>query len=513
MPGTQRKIPSSRRRPARSGSGAPHKFNRFGYSVDGAFVQLRAMSDFANPEFHRAVLELYQALLKGFAERGVKFEEMAQYSYRFLQGDDSETVVQRGKILSAAFGTGLKAEVEAAVEAYLSDIYGLDLKSSVCHLVDDFLAYVVPRTLALPDGEEYFDRSYRHFESSIFGKSFTVTVFLVLSNIWDHSASAMLPAGFRFHWAAKDTLRDDRFSRERRVPFFEVKNTAHPIGLGRSISDQGSYFLLEYTTQLPKNKTSVEAAYHLRDDVSRKFVFASRLVTYSAVYADYRGFRMPGHLASHSFNCMNFPDEPLPHGRGSELDQSTSFWLTRILSKLMAQPFENVAVIAQKIDDALRRHRTATLDQASARLSVAVDQLLDYFQILESVVPAEGSQYIALYAARLLRAAGHSAAPGKALETFNFFKDMHKIRNDVVHGRINQVLGGKSGKNLNIDAFRHAIHTLAALYVMNGPLRDQATQLLLGEPVKLNHMYTDDHTEFTRESRASWERKKTEFFW
>jgi hypothetical protein len=484
------------------------------------FVQLNAMNDMGNPEFHRAVVELYQALLKGFAERGVKFEEMAQYSYRFLRGDDSETVAQREKILRAALETGFRAEVEAAVGAYLSDIYGLDLNSSVCYLVGDFLSYVVPRTMGLPDGEEYFDRCYRHFELSIFGKSFTVTAFLVLSNIWDHSASAMLPAGFRFRytakdtlWAGKGTLRDDRFSRERMVPFLEIKNTAHPIGLGRSITDQGSYFLLEYTTQLPKNKFSVDAAYQLRDDVSRKFVFAARLLTYSAVYADYRGFRMPGHLASHSFNCMNFPDEPISHGRGADLDQTRSFGLSRLLSKLMTEPFENVEVIDQKMDDALRRHRTATLNQGAASLRVAVDQMLDYFQILESVVPAEGSQYIALYAARLLRASGHSAAPGKALETFNFLKDMHKIRNDVVHGRINQVVGGKWEKKFNIDAFRHAIYSLASLYVMNGPLRDQAIQLLLGEPVKLNQMYTDDHTVFMKESRESWERKKTEFFW
>lgn len=406
------------------------------------------MSDFANPEFYRAVFDLYQALLKGFAERGVNFEEMAQYSYRFLEGDDAETVSQREKILKAALETGFKPEMEAAVGAYLSDIHGLDLNSSVCHLVDDFLAYVVPRTMGLPDGEEYFNKCYRYFESSIFGKSFTVTVFLVLSNIWDHSGSAMLPAGFRFHWAAKGTSRDDRFSRERIVPFLEIKNTAHPIGLGRSISDHGSYFLLEYTTQLPKNKSSVHAAYQLRDDVSRKFVFAARLLTYSAVYSDYRGFRMPGHLASHSFNCMNFPDEPISHGNGADLDQTRSFGLSRLLSKLMAQPFESVAVIDQKIDDTLRRHRITTLDRGAAELRVAVDQLLDYFQILESVVPAEGSQYIALYAARLLRACGHSAAPGKAFETFNFLKDMHKIRNDVVHGRINQVMAGKSGKNL-----------------------------------------------------------------
>lgn len=48
---------------------------------------------------------------------------------------------------------------------------------------------------------------------------------------------------------------------------------------------------------------------------------------------------------------------------------------------------------------------------------------------------------------------------------------------------------------------------------MNGPLRDQTTQLLLGEPVELKHMYTGDHTEFMKERRESWDRKKSEFFW
>src|SRR5262249_36010282 len=218
-------------------------------------------------------------------------------------------------------------------------------------------------------------------------------------------------------------------------------------------------------------------------------------------------------LASHSLNCMNFPDEPISHGQGTELDQTRSFALSRLLSKLMAEPFTNVEVIDQKIDDALRRHHTATLDESTAKLRVSIDQLLDYFQILESVVPAEGSQYIALYAARLLRASGHSAAPGKAFETFTFLKDMHKIRNHVVHGRINQVLAGKAGQKLNIHAFRHAIHTLAALFVMNGPLGDHATNLLLGEPVKLNGIYAADQAEFIEESKKAWHRKKLDFFW
>jgi hypothetical protein len=40
-----------------------------------------------------------------------------------------------------------------------------------------------------------------------------------------------------------------------------------------------------------------------------------RLLTSADVFADYRGFRMLGHLSSHYMNLMNWPDEYIERGR------------------------------------------------------------------------------------------------------------------------------------------------------------------------------------------------------
>jgi hypothetical protein len=67
--------------------------------------------------------------------------------------------------------------------------------------------------------------------------------------------------------------------------------------------------------------------------------------------------------------------------------------IDRLLTKILPQPFSKFAVINQKIEDAMRRRRTAIRNDEWAQKMNQIDQLLDYFQVLEAIVPAEGSQY------------------------------------------------------------------------------------------------------------------------
>jgi hypothetical protein len=112
---------------------------------------------------------------------------------------------------------------------------------------------------------------------------------------------------------------------------------------------------------------------------------------------------------------------------------------------------------------------------------------------LEAIIQAEGSYQIALYATVLL----DSARQGRELAgttVFDFVKDMRTLRNEVVHGRIDKVLDGRSKakhKITEIELFPHYIYQLAILYVLNPGengqhgLRPLGHRLALGEPVKV----------------------------
>ena len=274
------------------------------------------------------------------------------------------------------------------------------------------------------------------------------------------------------------------------MPFHEIRKAVRPIGRGRDIKDKNAYFVLEYSATIPKNRDSVGATYRLRDDVARKFVFALRLTGLSAAYSDYRGFRMPGHLSAFSMNCMNFPDDPLERKSPADLEDFHYLYVGRLLPKLLQQPLSKVDLINQKIEDAARRQRRVMLGEREARLRTAIDQLLDYFQILEAVVPAEGSQYISLYAAVLLKAGGYRGMGMKPVEMFKLFKDMYNIRNAVMHGRMDDVMSGRFRTDQqSLYTFKQMVHGLASLYVLNGSLRDAAIGLALGEEMKLETLF------------------------
>jgi hypothetical protein len=444
-----------------------------------------------NSQLYQVVRELYQEKLDGFADQNPNSEKfISSFPYWFFRDDNKA----QEKIATSALLPEFRREGEKAIEAYCSDSHGGNLEFYFSHLVEDFLNYVIPRTAGPPDGLKHFEQWYGQLDSCIFGNSCHVTVFAVLENACDHAGHGanLFPSGFRLGWYSRmpDASLHQPFARERAVPFLEIQKAVRPIGRGRDIKDKNAYFVLEYSALIPKNRESVGAAYRLRDDIGRKFVFALRLAGISTAYSDYRGFRMPGHLAAYSMNCMNFPDEPLERESPSDLDDAHYLYIGRLLPKLVHQPFAKVDLIDQKMDDAARRQRRVILGEREARLRTAIDKMLDYFQILEAVVPAEGSEYISLYGAVLLKTGGYRGAAMEPFEMFMLLKDMHKIRNAVMHGRIDDVMSGKTSGKFRTDeqslyTFKQMVHGLAALYVLNGPLRDAATKLALGEEIKI----------------------------
>jgi hypothetical protein len=222
---------------------------------------------------------------------------------------------------------------------------------------------------------------------------------------------------------------------------------------------------------------------------------------------------MLGHLSPYSMNLMNYPDDQIEAGEGRDLVEARAIAIDRLLTKLLPQPFSRFSVINQKIEDAMRRRRTAMINDQEAQKLNQIDQLLDYFQVLEAIVPAEGSQYISLYAARLLQSPNNASS--QAFELFKFIKDMHKIRNSVLHGRVDEVLSGKlkTDYKLDIPRLRQIIYSLACLYIMNGSLRELATRLALGEQVNLEREYETNQTDWVSRRRSAALRNSGITFW
>jgi hypothetical protein len=116
------------------------------------------------------------------------------------------------------------------------------------------------------------------------------------------------------------------------------------------------------------------------------------------------------------------------------------------------------------------------------------------------MLPVEGSYRIALSVAVLLQAASKGRRV-KAADVFDFVKDMHQRRNEVVHGRVDSVLrGGTKTKHkiADIGRFRQYVHELAILYLLNPDekgkhgLRKVADRLALGEDFALKTLYGPD---------------------
>jgi len=445
-----------------------------------------------NQELESVVRDLYISTVAALKNEGIEFgsAEFLGSSYVFISRGENETTT---RLVSAAFPPSLRSSAEEAIQALYANSSGLTHEGYMCEAVNDFLNYVIPRAAGLKDETSIFDAAYAKFDESIYGQSVLVTSFAILGNVWDNSGRVVLPGQFSLRYVSPATAgpHDNKWLRDRTVPYYEIKRAAHPIGRGREIQDQYAYFIFEYSELLPRSKDVFFSASRLRDDIARKFVLAVRLLKYSAAFSDYRGCRMVGRLATHHMDIMNFPDEYPAEGPSYELQEYDGLALRRLLPKLARMDYNDVSVLATKLDDVIRRPRTTMLQQRETDLKVAIEQLLDCFQILESIIPVAGSEYIALYATVLLRASGRtqfSTVVKDPYTIFQFIKRMHTIRNAVVHGRVGEVLGGGKLKISleEVHTFRVMVYHLAALSILNGGnLRELATKLAVGEQTQL----------------------------
>jgi hypothetical protein len=408
-----------------------------------------------------------------------------------------------------------RSEAEKAIEACYANCAGGDLQFYLCDAVEDFLNYAIPRTIGLPNSVDMFDRFYREFESSLYSNSCLVTISAIIRDLSDHTGgSTVLPAGFRFLWLANfPNPMNIPYARERGVPFLEIKMGAHPIGNGRSLANDHGFYVLQYSSRLKKEPDILGKAYQLAEKIIAHFLLAARIKTYSTAHSDYRGFRLLGKLSAHSILMHNYPDERIDRGEHRDIDESSGMAIDRLLTKLLPQEPAKFSVINQKLEDALRRRRSAILNDQRAQKLNEIDQLLDYFQVLEATVPAMGSEYISLYASRLLTP--NDSPANQAFELFQFIKDMHSIRNSVMHGRVDEVLSGKlkQAARLDIPRFRHVVYSLTCLHIMNGPLRDLATRLALGEKIELEREYETNQDEWMKRRRAAHLRNANITFW
>jgi hypothetical protein len=456
-----------------------------------------------NEALYVVVKDLCKEFIAEFESEGTdvsSYSFLSQFSYLFLTHDQSE---RERRVLDAALNSDTKNSLEKTIEAAYAYHAGGTFESYVLEAVQDFMNFIIPRIAGLKEGEEIFDRFYAQFDQSLFGSHCTVTTFALLSNVWDNGGRVVLPPSFllRYYTKVHGDRSTDRWSRERTVPYFEIVGTGHPLALGRPIKEQTAFFVFSHSVDLPKSKALLREAYALRDEITRKFLFAVRLLNFSSAYADYRGFRTIGHLGMYRMNLMNFPEEVIDDRNSRELTEFDGHRLRRLLPKLAGTSPDVIAVLDTKIEDALRRRRYGESHDETARLRVTVDQLLDYFQILEAVVPAMGSEFIALYAGVLV----HALQTNEDAESvYELVKRMHSIRNNVLHGRIQSVLNATKDKlsEQELQRFRHVMHVLAAGYVMNGPLRDHARKLALGKDVVLTSTFPSSTEEMNAMRRS-----------
>jgi hypothetical protein len=302
-----------------------------------------------------------------------------------------------------------------------------------------------------------------------------------------------------FEWA--DSLAfgfDSSFMRQRAALFYEIKK-AHHLYAGRDISAKNSFFVLDFREARRKAKGELREAYKRSEEITKKVVFALRLLTFSPVYSDYRGIRTLGHYSAGTMGgmvLMNFPEEWIDDDRGQDL-HSYQGALERLFASLLTVPLETFAVVYEKIEDSFRRQRRV-VPFTNSEQRIAIDQLLDYVQALEAILQVNGSYQIALYATLLLCAAWREHGIS-SMEVFDFIKEMYTLRNNVVHGRIDKVIHGRTNtkhKITEIRRFRKYVHELAMLYVMNPSdsgghnLQPFGHKLALGESVKLKTPYT-----------------------
>jgi hypothetical protein len=454
-----------------------------------------------NDAFYAAVRDLYQHEVASLSEGGADVCSqpfLAEFPYAFIRYRDDDDpkgyyAHVREFLRAAAFADEFRERTERAIQMFFEDHAGGTTESYFFKAVDDFLNYAIPRCIGLPNEAAQFDKLYSRFEEDLWTDTFNVQLLSLIEGVADRGLNFHPTAGVSFSWATPTPAPTTTpYLRENLVTYLELKKSGGPIGAGRSLDAKTSFFLLNFAETIQKTKGAVSVASTRSAEITRKVIFLLRLLTYSPVFSDYRGYRIVGHLGSLNLSFMNWPDEYVEDCRWHEM--GPYLWhLERLLPHILATDIGSIEVIEHKLDDALRRRRTALINPALAEKRVAVDRLLDYLQILEAIVPAKGSYQIAMNAGILL--GSHLDDGGaRTREVFDEVRKMYGLRNAVMHGRIDQVIGGKKATPAapDIHPLQRIVHDLAILKILNphprGNLNDLAERLLLRQTVTVNRV-------------------------
>src|SRR5208282_1372188 len=394
-----------------------------------------------NPNLYTAVLDAKASIVEQFKAEGADPNSeafLARFPFVFVEEINGENLTAdpiRGSLVRAAFSMEFRARTQEAIDIFYANHAGGTPEYYFLDLIDDFLNYALPRSFGLPDEDALFNDLYRQFETDLFTDSYTLNVIALLKNAYDHGGHFHPTSGLSFHWADSSprlVLNSSRL-RNRAVSFLEMKKSAHPFFGGTDISTSHSFFVMVFEETRKKKRGGLAEAHRRSEEITKKTILALRLLTTAPVYAEYRGFRVLGHFSGGSSGMVlrNYPGERIDRGFGSDA-QSWGVALERLFPPLLAAPTDSIAVVYDKIDDAFRRQQQRGTPFDGVATKPAIDQLLDYFQALEAIIPIEGSYQIALYAAVLLRAV-HKGRGLKAGDIFDFVKDMHTLRNEVIH--------------------------------------------------------------------------------
>lgn len=391
-------------------------------------------------------------------------------------------------LLDAAFGPAFKDEVERTIGICFTDHGGGTTQSYFIDLVEDFLNFALPRTIGLPDEDSLFEQYYLELESDLLGPDLTVTVQAVLGNVSCHSGfdvrrcNVVRLENF-WRWDHASPL-NTHYLRQHVIPAIEVRKQAHPIATGRDISGAPAYLVLERLERHPKTEmTTVSYAYERSEEVTRKVVLALRLITPADAFADYRGFRMLGHMSSFHMNLMNWPDEQLSGGRYADVRGFES-GLEKLLVALFKKPKNSFAVLDHRLGDALRRQRRGVANP-DVDVKNEIDQLFDYVQAFESLLPnLRGNDAFCLSAGILLARSTSEAGA----DVDRFFKNVYRVRDEVMHGRLDGIIEKVRKKECTIELGKLAayVRKLGSLAILNDGLPAIARRLALGETIKLH---------------------------
>jgi hypothetical protein len=459
-----------------------------------------------NPALHAAVRAYYLHCVRAFIAKGHDLnskEFFSDFSYVFIPNEEAEQAGEEDHVdideselqhktvlLDAAFSIEFEARTRLAVDVVFERHSGGTPQSYFLELVSDFLNFVIPRCAGLEEHaeSERFRKLYEQFEADLYSGSFTVEATAVMRGFTDNTGHFCDRNGVTlvYYMPPTESLAHPHL-RDEMVPYLEFRRASC-----ERFDDQGPVLVLICKTRIPMKEGASRAALQISRDMIQKFVLATRLVLNTPVYSDFRAHRMIGSLGAGNFLLEHLWWEQLDSDNTPAL--GVQLRLERVFELLRQIPYERIAVIDWKIEDAFRRYKHEHLRGRRTKQHIEIEQLLDYVQAVEAILDLDSakSEMIARYVAHLL--IYQSVAASATIKgTFEFVHDMYLTRNDVAHGHVDRVLNGTSrlmhGNKINIWRLQGIVNELAILFIANlhtgAKLRRIANRLCANKPTPL----------------------------